>query len=664
MPPRVSGDSIPHDIWERIAFFANVSDEASSFLGPPSAISSLALLSRRVHEAVSQKSNPHLYAKIFRYKFDVSAATRRFSERWLTSRCLTSELVKRSKALKRIKAGQFDVKDLWTAYLMILEDDGKNKAQLLEYAGFDKYLRSVIIYRIGSSDDSRWFRNPTVDTLVLWLLWSISDRDQPRREPHEYRECLIGILHSVVISGYRHPSVYASDRLFTLPLVQEHAISTPGMLSPPVCELIHYSHPLKIVAPVISSVATLLLALQTEAFQDETSFPHAVRNELPLTRADAVAQGRTGPTVEDIEHFHYNVRIPTARGPLPSIIRPPNRHFDGQPMGMGDGLAEGSERYDSDWYRLVACHDIRVGNECTLRGVIYTPGSMTGSWEGRLMRADYALYASLLRSQTAPSTISIRHTPLYWELREHHCLAPNEPLEPGLDAEGGDDILNAWLPRGAVFTHLELPFLQASTLTGPCTLLSQDAVEVLDPNTGHTARYDTFIPRSTAPYSKPAMAKVAEAQTWISGGEIAENSNPIRSVFGSTGNPDSCPPSPSTTAAALSFSIDNDDEFVDTVSHLSSGVSDILITGKTGERYAPAWGDYTIHGRVRPWDGLVALLRFPTNPEERYLGTWVFKGYLHDGNFVGRWRETSTPVNLIGYEGSFVVYRNDPLCST
>ncbi|CAA7267463.1 unnamed protein product [Cyclocybe aegerita] len=628
MPPRVSGDNIPHDIWERIAFFANVSDEASSFLGPPSAISTLALLSRRVHEAVSKKSNPHLYAKIFRCKFDASAATRRFSERWLTSRCLTSELVKRFKALKRIKAGQFDVKDLWTAYMMILEDDGKNKAQLLEYAGFDK-----------------WFRNPMVDALVLWLLWSISDRDQPRREPHEYRECLIGILHSVVISGYRHSSVYASDRLFTLPLGQERAISMPGTFSPPVCELIHYSHPLKIVAPVISSAATLLLALQTEAFQDENSFPHAVRNELPLTRADAVAQGRTGPTVEDVEEFHYNVRIATARGPLPpSIIRPPNHHFDREPMGVGDGLAQGSQRYDSDWYRLVACHDIRVDNECTLRGVIYTPGSMTGSWEGRLMRADFALYEALLRSQTTPSTISIRHTPLYWELREHHCLAPNEPLEPGLDVESGDDILNAWLPRGAVFTHLE------------------DALEVFDPNTGHTARYDTFIPRSTAPYSKPAMAKVAESKTWISEGEIAEN--PIRSVFGSTGNPDSCPPSPSTTAAALSFSIDNDDEFVDTVSHLSSGVSDILITGKTGERYAPAWGDYTIYGRVRPWDGLVALLRFPTNPEERYLGTWVFKGYLHDKNFVGRWRETSTPVDLIGYEGSFVVYRNDPVCST
>lgn len=64
------------------------------------------------------------------------------------------------------------------------------------------------------------------------------------------------------------------------------------------------------------------------------------------------------------------------------------------------------------------------------------------------------------------------------------------------------------------------------------------------------------------------------------------------------------------------------------VSHLSSGICDILITGKvsyvvavhmfrppifgqTGERYGDAWGHFTIHGRVRPWDGLVVLLRFP-----------------------------------------------------
>ena len=38
-----------------------------------------------------------------------------------------------------------------------------------------------------------------------------------------------------------------------------------------------------------------------------------------------------------------------------------------------------------------------------------------------------------------------------------------------------------------------------------------------------------------------------------------------------------------------------------------------------------------------------------------HLGQWIFKGYIHDRNFVGRWRETSTVVGMAGLEGSFVM---------
>lgn len=46
-----------------------------------------------------------------------------------------------------------------------------------------------------------------------------------------------------------------------------------------------------------------------------------------------------------------------------------------------------------------------------------------------------------------------------------------------------------------------------------------------------------------------------------------------------------------------------------------------------------------------------------SNPLEEHMGKWIFKGYLHGQNFVGRWREISTPWNSIGYEGGFVVYK-------
>ena len=97
------------------------------------------------------------------------------------------------------------------------------------------------------------------------------------------------------------------------------------------------------------------------------------------------------------------------------------------------------------------------------------------------------------------------------------------------------------------------------------------------------------------------------------------------------------------------------------------------LSDQTGEIHGDAWGHFTVVGRVRYWDGLIVLLHTPVgenvnfghidrshefrqrDPNGAHLGQWIFRGYLHDRNFVGRWRETSTPIDVAGFEGSFVV---------
>lgn len=184
-------DNVPYEIWDRIAFYTVASDEA--FLGPPSNICSLALISRSIHQQISYKTNTNLYARIFRFKFDYAAPTRRLSERWRTTGCLASELIKRFKALKRIKSTEYDTDDLWTIYLMcvpypwhslnftdipvrMIENDGRNESQLLDYAGLHQYLQSLVLYQTTSpqAQELGWFRNPVVDSLLIWLLWLTS----------------------------------------------------------------------------------------------------------------------------------------------------------------------------------------------------------------------------------------------------------------------------------------------------------------------------------------------------------------------------------------------------------------------------------------------------------------------------------------------------------
>ncbi|KAF8963146.1 hypothetical protein BDZ97DRAFT_1051779 [Flammula alnicola] len=628
----VHADSISYGIWERIAFYAVASEE--TFLGPPSEICSMLLISRSVYHQISYRRNTHLYARIFGFKFDLAAPTRRLSERWRTTACLASELIKRFQALRRIKSRQLHVEDLWTAYLMMLESDGRNEAQLLNYAHLEEYLKSLIVYRTNSqAQDLMWFKNPVVDSLVVWLLWVTSERGSIRCEDSQLRHSIIGILHSLIITGYQHSSVYAPDVFFTLPLCSGSDASFARALQVPRSEIIHYSHRLQLAAPVIAPAAIMALVVRADSVQDLTNVPR-VSHDLPRNRAEAIAQGHNGPTAADIFDFHLNNRIHIVDRCQPVLDTRFIEDLDVDDESDTAASCEvntGSKRHDQDWYRLVACHDPWVG-DMPLRGVVYGLGSMAGSWAGRLIEVDLELLTSLTTGHQANpshSTISVRHRPLYWQLQEHHCLSPNEPVSLGVDDNFLDDFLNAWLPRGVTFTHLG------------------DAVEVYDPLTGRTARYETVIPRSAALYSKTEKL----SRSWIcdeSDGVIADN---VPELASGLGNPD--------ISIGPSLSIDDDDEYCDTVSHLSSGVSDILITGKTGELYGDAWGHYTIYGRVRPWDGLTALLRIPSDPSEDHLGKWIFKGYLHDQNFVGRWRETSTPMDSIGYQGGFVVYKTD-----
>lgn len=99
---------------------------------------------------------------------------------------------------------------------------------------------------------------------------------------------------------------------------------------------------------------------------------------------------------------------------------------------------------------------------------------------------------------------------------------------------------------------------------------------------------------------------------------------------------------------------------------------------QTDGRFGNAWGKFTFLGRVRPWDGLVVLLRTPVRPsvslrdmerradarvrqasaEDAHRGRWLFRGYVHDGHWVGRWRETHSAPAAVGYEGAFVLARS------
>jgi hypothetical protein len=112
-------DTIPPEVIGLIAYHVSVET-----LQPPT---SILQSSKQLNETLSPKSNPNLYARIFKDSFDTSAATRRCTSP-LTAKKLTDELELRTRALGRLKrrvkdgkVGGVEERDLWVIYILLIE---------------------------------------------------------------------------------------------------------------------------------------------------------------------------------------------------------------------------------------------------------------------------------------------------------------------------------------------------------------------------------------------------------------------------------------------------------------------------------------------------------------------------------------------------------------
>jgi hypothetical protein len=169
-------ESLAPEILGCVAFHLLLAD---SFLGPLNDLVPLLLSSRVIFDAISFENNAPLYADLFLCKFDYAALKRRFSDRWRTAQCLASELKKRLSLLKRIRhrttlpdSPDF-VDDLWTAYIMMQESDGRNESQLIEWACIPGYLYRVFYLCVRATPGASWgwYSDSEATSLIVWLLF-------------------------------------------------------------------------------------------------------------------------------------------------------------------------------------------------------------------------------------------------------------------------------------------------------------------------------------------------------------------------------------------------------------------------------------------------------------------------------------------------------------
>ncbi|KAG6833395.1 hypothetical protein H0H87_007380 [Tephrocybe sp. NHM501043] len=411
--------AIPVDVLQDIGFLL----AAFSLPQPPRCLVNLLLTCSSIHDALSVRACPQLYARIFRHTFDFDGSlhTR------VPDSVLAVELCHRHRVLWRTRrmdlSSEPDHDELWGAMRLVLENDGRN-SRLLATNNFYTFMMSYVLQRLSHAEATNLLPRSNDDTtsLAMWLLCLTLRRQDIVDTPKETRNILSKLL--------RFPTVHKDFRSVESPvdvsldMVQDPAAAKGLMTDADRDNLLEKATPAIILIFALNEVV-----------------PMAIPSHVPETRAIAKATQRTGPTAEDFRAVNHG------RTPLFSETKPP--HTTGQNpaavMSNPVHLALYQSRLSSFLYSTYM-------DSTYTPAYIYAPGFLSGLWEGSFMvrhspnsqsacRSQIYLTAAQIRDQKIsgePIPTTTLHPlllgqfrclkPMQCAITEYLCFSPHSPI--------------------------------------------------------------------------------------------------------------------------------------------------------------------------------------------------------------------------------------------
>lgn len=172
---------LPLELLQDIVFWVATEDTSIACLNN---LIPLLLLDRETSRFLSPNSNHPLYARIYATKFDTKTTTRRLGKERLTAYGLVEELKRRCVHLRTIRTLPSELElikpAIWTAFVMMLENDGKNERLLLEHALIAHWLKH---YWVGISvilEGGGWPSNTLFHSICMWLLCNFYPKGKQR----------------------------------------------------------------------------------------------------------------------------------------------------------------------------------------------------------------------------------------------------------------------------------------------------------------------------------------------------------------------------------------------------------------------------------------------------------------------------------------------------
>lgn len=158
---------LPPETIEKVVAFVTAQE---SIGGPPPGLYALMRTCRYMHHLLSPEHNPGMFYRLFRDRFDLAAPRRRSPCLLFGPTQFASEAQHRFAALRLIRRRDSNHPDvlesLFVAYVMLLEDNGRNGEQL-RWAGLSKFLQ--VYLQNGPDHDANEVWSLAVILRSQWL---------------------------------------------------------------------------------------------------------------------------------------------------------------------------------------------------------------------------------------------------------------------------------------------------------------------------------------------------------------------------------------------------------------------------------------------------------------------------------------------------------------
>ncbi|OJA11864.1 hypothetical protein AZE42_03276 [Rhizopogon vesiculosus] len=524
--------------------------------------------------------------------------------------------------------------------------DGKNRHHL-EAAGLPDFVDDFVRKRLYK-DSNGWPQESPINCLALWLLWYTSTEERLKAETPARRNEMIKLVLPLVVVPFRYPSAYAPHNHFAMPLTDNsdghlkcvlaaHGPFPRYVSGRALTTHFYNHHNFEIGIPLASIAAKLIFFSRCQVT------PIDVPIHLPINREHAIQLGfadRIGPTQEDVRELNQH-KIVNLISPTSSYDADHDDPITVSPSSM----------HDNDWYRLTDCiYPMQTSSKLNTR---YTYGSATGLWQGRIIIPTDNAFTTIFQGARMHEDFTEQqlslNAPLLMRLREYHCIDPQDPVPTGGANDGFDDGKLAFYHRGRAHTYEayrpeianshDEETCKGCLFRGTCDMIYRED--------------DVFYAGVDADQVDAATEDDDEQFLVAASSQYGLLIDSILDQKGHAMKED--------TDVEGDVTCDCDEEYW--VQRKCNGVLDIALVGETDFKHGQAWNHYRYYGRVREWDGLVALMRIPlqSNLMTQEPAMWVFSGYVVGGqNFVGTWRSVDGhDFSILTLESAFAATRRE-----